>query len=80
MTVVKESIFIERSTGDITFDGCDADTIKVKTSTGDVSGTLLTEKIFFTETSTGDIHVPKSMTGGACEITTDTGDIEISIR
>ena len=78
--IVKESIAIERSTGDITFDGCDADTIKVKTSTGDVSGTLLTEKIFFTETSTGDIHVPKSMTGGACEITTDTGDIEISIR
>ena len=29
--------------------------------------------------STGDINVPKTTSGGICEITTSTGDIEITI-
>ena len=49
------------------------------TDTGEVKGTLRSEKIFFTESDTGKISVPKSVTGGRCEITTDTGDIEIEI-
>ena len=71
--------FIERSTGDVAFDRCDAGEIYVKTGTGDVGGSLLSEKIFFTDTNTGDVRVPKTMTGGKCEITTTTGDIEIKI-
>lgn len=67
----------ERSTGDVEFHGCDAAEIYVETTTGDVGGTLLTEKIFFTDTDTGDVRVPKTTTGGKCEITTTTGDIEI---
>ena len=60
-------------------DACDAAEIVVKTDTGDVTGTLLTEKVFMVKTDTGDVDVPRSVTGGACEITTDTGDIRVGI-
>ena len=75
--IATEKFSIERSTGDVKFDGCDATEIWVKTDTGDVTGKLLSEKIFITETSTGDVNVPKSTNGGKCEITTSTGDIHI---
>ena len=79
-TVASGSFRIERSTGDVRFENADAAEIVVKTSTGDVTGTLRSEKIFFAESDTGKISVPKSVTGGKCEITTDTGDIEIEIK
>jgi DUF4097 and DUF4098 domain-containing protein YvlB len=69
----------ERSTGDMYLDSCDAAEIFILTDTGDVEGTLRTEKIFMTKSDTGDIEVPKTVTGGRCEITTDTGDIRIGI-
>lgn len=71
---------ITRDTGDVEFDACDAAEINVKTSTGDVTGTLLSEKIFFAESNTGKVSVPKSVTGGRCEISTGTGKIEIEIK
>ena len=82
MTNVKASgeFNIERDTGDVEFHGCDAETIYVETDTGDVTGTLLTDKVFITETDTGSVDVPKSTTGGRCEISTDTGDIRIDIQ
>lgn len=70
----------ERSTGGIFFDSCDAADITVRTGTGDVKGSLLSEKVFITDTSTGDVDVPKSISGGKCEITTGTGDINIKIQ
>lgn len=69
---------VNTSTGDVDFDKSDAGEIYVKTSTGDVEGSLLTSKIFITKTSTGKVKVPASTTGGKCEITTSTGDIEIT--
>lgn len=75
--IATEKFSIERNTGDVKFDGCDATEILVKTDTGDVTGNLLSEKIFITQTSTGNVNVPKSTTGGKCEITTSTGDINI---
>ncbi|MBQ1263512.1 MAG: DUF4097 family beta strand repeat protein [Oscillospiraceae bacterium] len=77
--VATEKFFIERSTGDVSFKDSDAAEIFVKTDTGDVTGTLLTNKVFIAETDTGKIEVPNSVNGGRCEITTDTGDIKISI-
>ncbi|MBR0189557.1 MAG: DUF4097 family beta strand repeat protein [Clostridia bacterium] len=77
--IATEKFTIKRSTGDIKFQDCDAGEISVKTSTGDVTGLLLSEKVFITDTSTGKIDVPKSKSGGICEITTSTGDIEIKI-
>ena len=75
-----DGFFIERSTGDVELEDCDAEEISIETDTGDVSGSLLTEKIFFVSTDTGDVEVPKSTSGGRCEITTDTGDVEIAIK
>lgn len=77
---VAEEIEIERSTGDVQFDGVDAGEIFVETDTGDVTGTLLSEKVFLIETDTGRVDVPKSITGGRCEISTDTGDIRLEIQ
>lgn len=78
--VASGDFFLERSTGDITFTKCDAAQIQAQTSTGDVTGTLLSDKVYITETSTGSIDVPKTIHGGKCEISTDTGDIHIQIE
>ena len=77
--VATEKFSINRSTGDIKFEACDAAEIFVNIDTGDVEGTLLSDKVFIIKTDTGKIDVPNSITGGRCEITTDTGDIKISI-
>ena len=70
---------VTRSTGDVRFEASDAAEIFVETETGDVTGTILSSKVFFTETDTGSVRVPKSTTGGKCQITTDTGDIKLDI-
>lgn len=77
--IAAEKFSIKRSTGDVRFDGSDAAEIFVETDTGDVTGTLLSGKLFITNTDTGDIDVPKTATGGKCEISTDTGDITITV-
>ncbi len=77
--VATDRFTIERDTGDVIFDRCDAGEIDVTTSTGDVRGTLLSDKIFFAETDTGRVNVPKSIKGGRCEVTTSTGDIQFQI-
>lgn len=79
-TVATEQFSIERSTGDVKFENSDATEIFIVTSTGDVKGSLRTDKVFITETDTGRVQVPKSVNGGRCEITTDTGDIIIEIQ
>ena len=77
--IVSGRLFAERSTGDVTLDGCDAGEIIIETDTGDITGTLLSEKIFFAESDTGSIDVPKTTTGGKCELKTDTGEISMVI-
>ena len=78
--VIAEEIFsIERDTGDVRFNGSDALSIFVETDTGDVTGSLLSGKYFVVEADTGSVDVPKGTDGGRCEITTDTGDIKITI-
>jgi DUF4097 and DUF4098 domain-containing protein YvlB len=77
--IVTEKMSLERSTGDVKFEHCDAAEIFVETDTGDVIGSLLTDKVFITETDTGRINVPKTTTGGKCEVITDTGNIKINI-
>ena len=77
--IASEKFTLERGTGDVHFDRCDAAEIEVETDTGSVKGTLLTDKIFITRTDTGTIKVPESIQGGKCKITTDTGNITLSI-
>lgn len=79
--VIASGIFsIERSTGDVSFDSCDAAEIYVVTDTGDVKGSFASDKFFHAETSTGDVNVPKFTSGGICEIKTGTGDISITVN
>lgn len=78
--IVAGKMEIKRSTGDIKFDGCDAGEIYIKTSTGSVKGKFKTEKVFIVNTDTGRKEVPNTITGGKCEITTNTGDIIITIN
>ena len=78
--VATKKFSIERITGHVRFDGCDAAEIFVETATGNVTGTLLSEKVFIVNTDTGKKEVPDTITGGRCEITTGTGDIKIDIK
>ncbi len=78
--VASEKISVIRSTGDVRLEKSDAAEIIVKTDTGNVSGTLLSGKIFFAQTDTGRVSVPKTTSGGRCEITTDTGNITFEIE
>lgn len=78
--VASGSFDLKRSTGDIRFSSCDAAQIIAKTTTGNVSGSLLSDKVFIAQTSTGRVKVPKTTTGGICDISTGTGDIEIQIE
>ena len=82
LTAVKvdELLDIERSTGDVRFDGSDAAEIVIETDTGDVMGSLLSDKIFFVTTDTGDVDVPESLSGGKCKVTTDTGDVRLTVK
>ena len=78
--VIAEAKFdIERSTGNVKMEKCDAAELFIETDTGSVKGSLLTKKIFLVETDTGSIDVPKSVSGGRCEIETDTGNIKITV-
>ena len=78
-TKVGSKLTVVTNTGGVTFDRSDAALISVTTDTGDVTGSLLSEKIFFANSKTGKIQTPKGMSGGECEITTDTGDIILTI-
>ncbi len=77
--IATEKFSIERTTGDVKFDGCDANEIVAKTDTGSITGTLLTDKVFVAHTDTGRIDVPDTTNGGRCKITTDTGNVKITI-
>ncbi|MBR6742706.1 MAG: DUF4097 family beta strand repeat protein [Clostridia bacterium] len=77
--IVNGKIDVKRSTGDIKLTKCDAAELAITTDTGDVRGSLLTDKVFIARSDTGKIDVPKSTSGGICEITTDTGNIIITV-
>lgn len=78
--VATESFSIKRSTGDVTFHRCDAAEITASTSTGAVTGTLTSDKVFIAKANTGRVSVPYTTTGGRCELTTTTGNIDIEIE
>lgn len=78
--IAVNKLSLKRTTGDIKLKSADGGEIFIETDTGDVYGTLLSDKIFITESSIGDIKVPKTTSGGKCEIKTNTGDIKIVIE
>lgn len=78
--LVSDRMGIESDTGDVVLNSCDAGQIRIETDTGDVQGTLRTPMTVFADSDTGHVRVPKGTTGGRCEITCSTGDIEIAFE
>ena len=77
--IAAETFSLERSTGDVRFERSDAGEINVTTSTGDITGSLLSDKLYIVDNNTGEVILPKGTVGGKCEITTDTGDVILTI-
>ncbi len=77
--IADEKIYIKRDTGDVTFSEIDAAEINIDTDTGDIEGSLLSGKIFTADTDTGNIRIPVDSAGGTCKLTTNTGDIKVTV-
>ena len=79
-TLLSGALHVDVGTGNVSFEDFDAAEIFVKTRTGDVKGSILSEKVFIASARTGKKDVPKTTSGGRCEITTGTGDIIITVK
>ena len=77
--IAAEAFSIETDSGDVQFMASDAGSVSVRTDSGNVTGSLLSGKDFSAETDSGNVNVPAGVTGGRCEIHTDSGDISIEI-
>lgn len=71
---------INTTTGNVNFRSIDGAEVYINATTGDVRGSFASDKIIFAQTTTGKVNVPKLTTGGRCEITTTTGDINVTIN
>ena len=77
--VSRGKLTARRSTGDVKLEQCDAAELSITTDTGNVTGSLRSSKVFIVNTDTGRVNVPKTIVGGRCEITTDTGHIQMTV-
>ena len=75
-----DTLRINTTTGNVNFRSIDGAEVYINATTGDVRGSFASDKIIFAETTTGKVNVPKLTTGGRCEITTTTGDINVTIN
>lgn len=72
-------IRLKSTSGDVELRDSDGSELSIQTSSGSVSGTLLSEKVFLIHTSSGDVDVPHSASGGKCEVSTQSGDVDFTI-
>lgn len=70
---------LSNTSGGMELGGCDAANLKLSSTSGSIRGTLLTEKIFVADATSGSVDVPKTSSGGMCEVTTTSGSIRMSI-
>ncbi len=70
----------ESASGDLILLRCDGDSLYLRAESGEIRGSLRTEKIFLTETASGSVKVPKSVSGGSCEVHTSSGDIRLTLE
>lgn len=73
-----QKLTVQQSSGDVSFDACDAAEIFIKLTTGDVTGTLRSDKTFIVSSTTGHVQYPNTV-GGTCEIKVTTGDVALDI-
>lgn len=77
---VEETVEIALATGNIFLENSAPDEIILSTSTGNIKGSLLSEKRFSAHSDTGRINVPQTIAGGDCDLRTDTGNIDITMK
>lgn len=75
--IASKNMKFQSEVGEIKIDDCDGKEIYIETDTGSISGRFLTDKNFIIKTDVGKVNVPKTTTGGRCEIKTSVGSIEI---
>ena len=78
--IASSNLNAESVSGSVELDRCDADKIKIESTSGSVKGTLLSDKTFTVRSSTGSVDIPRSASGGECEISTTSGSIKIEIN
>ncbi len=77
--IVAGDMNLDNSSGGIALEACDAENLKLEATSGSIRGTLLTEKIFVADATSGSVKVPKTTSGGVCEVTTTSGSIQLSL-
>lgn len=77
--IAEDSMRLETTSGDIQLRSSDAAELYIRSSSGNVSGTLLSGKVFQINTTSGTVDAPYSGSGGKCEITTTSGDVDFAI-
>lgn len=77
--IANDSINCESISGEINLNSCDGKNLDIKTTSGDVKGTLLSGKDFIADTISGNINVPNSSSEERCQISTVSGNIDISV-
>lgn len=78
--LASEKLSARSASGSVHLERCDAEALSIRTTSGSVKGSLLSEKVFLTDTSSGSVSVPRTVSGGVCEITTASGSIKITIE
>ena len=78
--IASRSMDIKRESGMVIFDECDAGSITVKTESGAIKGTLLTGKTFKVKAEHGIVKVPDDSGRGSCEIETESGLVQITLK
>lgn len=74
--ITSEIINVKVNTGNIVFDKCEALDFFIKTNTGNIKGTLPKNKIIVVNKN-HKIEIPKDLSNGKCEISTNTGKISL---
>ena len=73
---VRDSLNVKTTSGNIELDECDSAALKLISTSGNISGELLSSKIYMAKSTSGNINVPLGVSGGICEITTNSGNID----
>ena len=81
--IMSEKMNLSASTGDIDIVDSDAGEVTIKTGTGDVEAVFLSVKDIDASSHTGKTKIDPNLNkdeGGNCKISTDTGDIKVSLK
>ena len=77
--VARRYFSIDRTSGNLTLDGCDTGVGYLVTGSGNVTGSWFSSKIFEVKTSSGNKDLPSTTSGGKCRVTTASGNIKMTI-